>query len=46
MLSDESEIEEEEALEEEKFLAFVAPYEDKDDSQSYYSIIVKKKICS
>jgi hypothetical protein len=35
-LSDESE-KEEEALEEEKFLAFVAPYEDKEDSQSYYS---------
>jgi hypothetical protein len=28
---------EEEALEEEKFLAFVASYEDKEDSQSYYS---------
>jgi hypothetical protein len=27
---------EEEAPEEEKFLAFVAPYEDKEDSQSYY----------
>jgi hypothetical protein len=35
-LSDESE-KEEETLEEEKFLAFVAPHEDKEDSQSYYS---------
>jgi hypothetical protein len=35
-LSDESK-KEEEAPEEEKFLAFVAPYEDKVDSQSYYS---------
>jgi hypothetical protein len=35
-LSDESE-REEETLEEEKFLAFVAPYEEKEDSQSYYS---------
>jgi hypothetical protein len=34
-LSDESE-KEEETPEEEKFLAFVAPYEDKEDSQSYY----------
>jgi hypothetical protein len=35
-LSDESE-KEEETPEEEKFLAFVAPHEDKEDSQSYYS---------
>jgi hypothetical protein len=35
-LSDESE-KEEETLEKEKFLAFVAPHEDKEDSQSYYS---------
>jgi hypothetical protein len=28
---------EEETLEEEKFQAFVAPYEEKEDSQSYYS---------
>jgi hypothetical protein len=35
-LSDEFE-KEEETPEEEKFLAFVAPSEDKDDSQSYYS---------
>jgi hypothetical protein len=35
-LNDESE-KEEETLEEEKFLAFVAPHEDKEDSQSYYS---------
>jgi hypothetical protein len=35
-LSDESE-KEEKAPEEEKFLAFVAPYEEKKDSQSYYS---------
>jgi hypothetical protein len=35
-LSHESE-KEEETLEEEKFLAFVAPHEDKEDSQSYYS---------
>jgi hypothetical protein len=35
-LSDESE-KEEETLEEEKFLAFVAPYEENEDSQSYYS---------
>jgi hypothetical protein len=35
-LSNESE-KEEEALKEEKFLAFVALYEDKEDSQSYYS---------
>jgi hypothetical protein len=35
-LSDESE-KEEKAPEEEKSLAFVAPYEDKEDSQSYYS---------
>jgi uncharacterized protein YdaT len=35
-LSDESE-KEEEAFEEEKFLAFVALNEDKEDSQSYYS---------
>jgi hypothetical protein len=35
-LSDESE-KEEEAPEEEKFLAFMASYEDKKDSQSYYS---------
>jgi hypothetical protein len=34
-LSDESE-KEEETPEEDKFLAFVAPYEDKEDSQSYY----------
>jgi hypothetical protein len=34
-LSNESE-KEEETLEEEKFLAFVAPYEEKEDSQSYY----------
>jgi hypothetical protein len=34
-LSDESE-KEEETPEEEKFLAFVAPHEDKEDSQSYY----------
>jgi hypothetical protein len=34
-LNDESE-KEEETLEEEKFLAFVAPHEDKEDSQSYY----------
>jgi hypothetical protein len=34
-LSDESE-KEEETLEEEKFLAFVAPYEENEDSQSYY----------
>jgi len=34
-LSDESE-KEEEAPEEEKFLAFVTPHEDKEDSQSYY----------
>jgi hypothetical protein len=34
-LSDESE-KEEKTLEEEKFLAFVAPHEDKEDSQSYY----------
>jgi hypothetical protein len=35
-LSDESE-KEEETPEEEKFLAFVAPHEEKEDSQSYYS---------
>jgi hypothetical protein len=35
-LSDESK-KEEETPEEEKFLAFVAPHEDKEDSQSYYS---------
>jgi hypothetical protein len=35
-LSDESE-KEEEIPEEEKFLAFVTPHEDKEDSQSYYS---------
>jgi hypothetical protein len=35
-LSDESE-KEEETSEEEKFLAFVAPYEENKDSQSYYS---------
>jgi hypothetical protein len=35
-LSDESE-KEEETPEEEKVLAFVAPHEDKEDSQSYYS---------
>jgi len=35
-LSDESE-KEEETPEEEKFLAFVAPHKDKEDSQSYYS---------
>jgi len=35
-LSDESE-KEEETPKEEKFLAFVAPYEEKEDSQSYYS---------
>jgi hypothetical protein len=35
-LSDESE-KEEETPEEEKFLAFVAPYEENEDSQSYYS---------
>jgi hypothetical protein len=34
-LSDESE-KEEETPEEEKFLAFVAPYEENEDSQSYY----------
>jgi hypothetical protein len=34
-LSDKSE-KEEETFEEEKFLAFVAPHEDKEDSQSYY----------
>jgi hypothetical protein len=34
-LSDESE-KEEETFEEENFLAFVAPHEDKEDSQSYY----------
>jgi uncharacterized protein YifE (UPF0438 family) len=34
-LSDESE-KEEETFEEEKFLAFVAPHKDKEDSQSYY----------
>jgi hypothetical protein len=36
-LSDESE-KEEETPEEEKFLAFVAQYEEKEDSQSYYSV--------
>jgi len=35
-LNDESE-KEEETPEEEKFLAFIAPYENKDDSKSYYS---------
>jgi len=35
-LSDESE-KEEETPEEEKFLAFVAPHEENEDSQSYYS---------
>jgi hypothetical protein len=35
-LSDESE-KDEETPEEEKFLAFVAPYEENEDSQSYYS---------
>jgi hypothetical protein len=35
-LSDESE-KEEETPKEEKFLAFVAPHEDKEDSHSYYS---------
>jgi hypothetical protein len=35
-LSDESE-KEEETLEQEKFLAFVAPFEEKEGSQSYYS---------
>jgi len=35
-LSDELE-KEEETPEEEKFLAFVAPYEEKEDSHSYYS---------
>jgi len=35
-LSDESE-KEEETPEEEKFLAFVAPYEENENSQSYYS---------
>jgi hypothetical protein len=35
-LSDESE-KEEETPEEEKFLAFMAPHEEKEDSQSYYS---------
>jgi hypothetical protein len=35
-LNDESE-KEEETPEEEKFLAFIAPQEDKEDSQSYYS---------
>jgi hypothetical protein len=35
-LSDESE-KEEETLKEEKFLAFVAPHEENEDSQSYYS---------
>jgi len=35
-LSDESE-KEEEAPKEEKFLAFMAPYEEKEDFQSYYT---------
>jgi hypothetical protein len=35
-LSDESK-KEEETPEEEKFLAFVGPYEEKEDSRSYYS---------
>jgi len=36
ILSDESE-KEEETLDKEKFIAFVAPHEENEDSQSYYS---------
>jgi hypothetical protein len=36
-LSDESKEEEETPAQDQKFLAFVAPHEDQEDSQSYYS---------
>jgi lipopolysaccharide export LptBFGC system permease protein LptF len=36
-LNDESEKEEEIPTQDQKFLAFVAPHEDQEDSQSYYS---------